>query len=236
MDTSLELHATKMQNYLKVGGAVVVAGAASLAIIAIGASVASASLVALVALVLVNYVVPVSARTITLWRVKTLTKLTEVFSEETIRKDETEEGERIKVQEQQYVTIRAELEGAQEDIQNELQHATPEEISVLQAQIDAIQATINTAEAALKQKKVDFEELLRVNKQYISFHRAERAMSKAKGAERSTDQLQQIETARNAIKTRMRAALAGKTIDSMNMALRKPQQNPGVVLNVPSRS
>ena len=83
---------TKIQTYTKTAGTIVVVGAASLAVIAVGTSIIMASVIAVAALIMVNLVVPVTARSVALWRVKTLTKLTETFSEETIREDEQKEG------------------------------------------------------------------------------------------------------------------------------------------------
>lgn len=211
----------KVQGVAKVAGTALVVGLASVAVIAIGASLITASIVAVISLFMVNFVVPVAARTVALWRVNVITKLTEAFSEETIREDEQKEADRIKVLETQYMTSRAELEGAQEEMEKQLSHATPEEKEMLKSQIDALQNIIDEAEVTLKQRKVDFAELQRVNKLYIAFHRAAGAMNKARGAERNPQELQNIETARTAIKTKMREAMAGKTIDSMNLAVKK---------------
>jgi len=103
MDTTsltVDPRVMKIQSYAKTAGAVVVV------------VVAGASLVAVAGLFMVNFVVPVTARAVALRRVQTLTKLTEKFSEETIREDEQKEAERIGVLETQYTTSRAELEGA----------------------------------------------------------------------------------------------------------------------------
>lgn len=211
----------KVQGYAKTAGTVLVVGAASAAVVVVGASLVTASVVAVVGLFMVNFVVPVAARSVALWRVNAITKMTEVFSEETIREDEQKEGERIKILEDQYTTSRAELEGAQEEIEKQVKNATAEEKEMLKSQINALQSVIDDAETTLKQRKVDFAELQRINKLYVALHRSSQAMQKAHGAERNPAQLQQLEIARNSIKTKMRAAMAGKTIEAMNLTLGK---------------
>jgi hypothetical protein len=212
----------KLQGYAKVAGTVAVVGAASAAVVVVGASLVTASVVAVVGLVMVNFVVPVTARSVALWRVKALTKMTEAFSEETIREDEQKEAERIAVLEDQYSSSCAELEGAQEEISKQLKTASLEEQEMLNGQINAIQAIIQDAEDTLRQRKIDFVELQRINKLYIALHRSAKAMEKAHGAERNPEELQRIEVARTSIKSKMRQAMAGKTIDSMNLAINKP--------------
>lgn len=211
----------KIQKATKVAGVVVVAGAASVAITMIGASIITASVVAVVSLFMVNFVVPVAARSVALWRMNTITRLTETFSEETIREDEQKEGERIGVLEEQYMTSRAELEGAQEELEKQISRATADEKDMLKEQVKSLQVVIDEAEDTLKQRKVDFSELQRVNKLYIALHRSANAMQKAQGAKRNSEELQRIEIARTSIKNKMREAMAGRTIDSMNLALKK---------------
>jgi hypothetical protein len=166
--------------------------------------------------------VPVVARSLALWKQKSLTALTEAFSEETIREDEGKEAERVRLLESQYITSRSELEGAQEELRKQLKGASPDEEGMLQAQIDAMEQVIIGAQETLKTRKEDFIELQRVNKLYIALHRSAAAMEKVQGAERNVEEIQRIETARNSIKTRMRAAMAGKTVEQMDMASRKP--------------
>lgn len=221
-DLSTDPRVQKIQGYAKVAGTALVVVAASVAVIAVGASVITASVIAVIALFMVNFVVPVTARSVALWRVRTITKLTEAFSEETIREDETKEGERIKMLEQQYMTSRAELEGAQEELEKQISRATAEEKEMLKQQVTSLQTVIDDAEDVLKQRKVDFSELQRVNKLYIALNRSAVAMQKAHGAVRNPQELQNIETARTAIKNRMREAMAGKTIESMNLVTSKP--------------
>lgn len=223
---------TKMQGIVKVAGTVVVVGAASVAVIAVGTSLIMASTIAVGALFMVNFVVPVVARSVALWRVNAMTRMTEAFSEETIREDEQKEGERIETLEEQYTTSRAELEGAQDEIEKQISRATADEKEMLKAQVAALQDVIDTAEETLKQRKVDFAELQRVNKLYIALHRSANAMQKAQGAKRNPAELQRIQIARNSIKTKMRQAMAGKTIESMNLAM----QNSPLALNESSTS
>lgn len=219
----LDPRAKKVQNIAKAAGVGLVAVAASGAIIVTGASVIVASVVGVAALFMINFVVPVASRSIALYRQKTLTALTEAFSEETIREDEEKEGERIRTLEQQYVTSRSELEGAQEELEKQIKDSTTEEKDMLKDQIASLQDVIDTAESTLKTRKEDFKELQRVNKLYIALHRSASAMEKAQGAERNTDEIQRIEIARNSIKTKMRAAMAGQKIEQMNTAMKKPQ-------------
>ena len=220
-NTTLDAKAEKIQAYVKNGGNALVVVAASTAVVAVGASLAIAGAIAVVGLFMVNFVVPVAARSIAVYRQKALTAMAEHFSEETIRDDEKKEGDRIKVLEQQYTVSRSELEGAQEELEKQVARATPDEKELLKSQIASMQLVIDDAEETLKTRKSDFQELQRVNKLYIALGRAGTAMEKAQGSERSTEELQRISTARNAIKAKMRAALAGKTIESMNLAMNK---------------
>lgn len=154
---TLDPRAQKVQNVAKAVGTGAVVVAASGAIIVTGASVIVASIVGVAALFMVNFVVPVAARSIALYRQKTLTALTEAFSEETIREDESKESDRIRTLENQYVTSRSELEGAQEELEKQIKDSTPEEKEMLKSQIDSLQEVIDTAEVTLKQRKEDFK-------------------------------------------------------------------------------
>lgn len=205
---------------LKVAGTAVVAVAASGVVLTGALTAAAAGAVVILALGIVNFGVPVAARYFALKKQQTLTALAEKFSEETIREDETQEGERISVLEASYKTSRAELEGAQEELRNQIATATEEEREMLQNQVDALQSVINNAEQTLLQRKQDYEELKRINKLYIAFHRSAMAMEKSEDAVRSNAEFQRLETARASIKTNMRAAMAGKTIEAMNSQLR----------------
>lgn len=222
---SEDLGTEKMQKNLKIAGTAGVVVISSVAVAVVGASVAVAGVIAVIGLAMVNYVIPVSARAIAVYRQKSLTAIAEHFSEETIRDDETSEGERIKILEKQYTVSRSELEGAQEELEKQMKSSTEAEKQMLQDQINSMQMVIDSAEDTLRIRKTDFAELQRVNKLYITLHRAASAMQKAQGAERNPEELQRIETARNAIKTKMREALAGKTIDAMNAA-NKIKSNP----------
>lgn len=216
----LDPKAQKIQTIAKVGGTAVVAVAAAGVVTVAGASLAVAGTVALVGLAMVNFVVPVGARAIAIYKQKTLTAIAETFSEETIREDERREGDRIELLEEQYVTSRAELEGAQDELRKQLKDATPEEAAMLNAQIESLQSIIESAEDTLKARKEDYQELVRVNKMYIALNRSAAAMQKAQGADRNSEEMQRITTARAAIKNKMRAAMAGKTIEQMNSTLK----------------
>ena len=219
--TNLELQFQKMQQYIKYGGLAIVAVMASITIAVAGASVLVAGITAIVALAMVN-LLPVLARQFALWRQKAMTHLAETFSEETIREDERNEGERIRELEVQYKASRSELEGAMDELHGQMATCTNEERNMLQSQIDSINLAIRNAEESLMQRKQDYVELQRVNKLYIAFHRSASAMEKAQGAERDPAELQSLETARASIKTRMRSAMAGKTIESMNKQINAP--------------
>jgi hypothetical protein len=221
--TELDPRVQNVQKWAKVAGTLVVGVLASWIVIFVGASVITASVVAVAALAMVNFVVPVAARAIALWRQKALTHLAEKYSEETIREDELQENERIRFLENQYKSSRSELEGAQEELRAQVKQASDDEVAMLQTQINTLQEIIDSAEVTLKQRKTDFAELQRVNKLYIAFHRSATAMERAQGAQRDPAELQRLVTARTAIKTRMRAAMAGKTIEAMNTpALQTP--------------
>lgn len=228
-DIQLDPRAMKVQTVAKYTGVALVAVAASGAIIVAGASVVTASVVGIAALFMVNFAVPIAARSIAVWKQKGLTTIAEVFSEETIREDERLEGERIRVQESEYKTARAEIEGAQEALRAELEDARPEEKEILSGQITALQEVIDGAYIRLMSKKEDFVELKRLNKMYIALHRAGTAMTNSQGAERDSQQIQNLETSRNAIKARMRSAMAGQTIANMNAQL-KPKSNDALTL------
>lgn len=220
-NTTLDPKVEKIQTYVKNGGNALVVVGASAAVMVVGASLAVSGAIAVVGLFMVNFVVPLAARSIAVYRQKALTAFAEHFSEETIKEDERKEGDRIKVLEQQYTVSRSELEGAQEELEKQLSRATPEEKELLKGQIQSMQLVIDEAEDTLKTRKTDYAELQRVNKLYIALHRSASAMEKAQGSERNPEELQRIATARNSIKAKMRAALAGKTIESMNLAMQK---------------
>lgn len=219
-ETVLDAKAEKIQTYVKNGGNALVVVGASAAVMVVGTSLAISGAIAVVGLFMVNFVVPLAARSIAIYRQKALTSLAEHFSEETIRDDEKKEGERIKMLEQQYTISRSELEGAQEELEKQLPRATAEEKELLKGQIASMQMVIDDAELTLKTRKTDYSELQRVNKLYIALHRSASAMEKAQGSERNPEELQRISTARDSIKAKMRAALAGKTIESMNLAMK----------------
>ncbi|CAB4125322.1 hypothetical protein UFOVP53_109 [uncultured Caudovirales phage] len=226
-----DLKTENLQRNLKYAGTGVVVVAASAAVAVVGASAAVAGVIAVVGLLMVNFVVPVSARAIAIYRQKTLTAIAETFSEETIRDDEEKEGERIRLLEQQYVTSRSEIEGAQDELKKQLKSATNEEKTVLTSQVTILQGVIDDAESVLKSRKVDFNELQRVNKLYIALYRSASAMQKAQGSNRNPEELQRIEIARNAIKTKMRSAMAGKTVEAMNLVSR-PKNDISEVITI----
>lgn len=206
--------AMSLQKKLKIAGAGAVAVAASGIIIVGGLGVIAACGVGLVALAAVNAVEP-AARYIALKKQQALTALAETFSEETIREDERQEAERVKMLEEQYRTSCAELQGAQEELREQLDGADEATTELVNNQIATLQGVIDDGANTLQQRMEDLEDLRKANKLYIAFQRSAAAMLKAQGAERTAAERQRVEEARNAIKTRMRAAVAGKKIEAM---------------------
>jgi uncharacterized membrane protein YgaE (UPF0421/DUF939 family) len=105
-------------------------------------------------------------------------------------------------------------------LRNQIATATEEEKEMLQNQVDALQSVINNAEKTFLQRKRDYSAEELINKLYVAFHRSAMAMEKSEDAVRSSAEFQRLETARTSIKTNMRAAMAGKTIEAMNKQLR----------------
>lgn len=208
-----------IENKWKVIGTAIVAVVGSAVVFLAGAGIVVAGVTALVALGMVNFAIPVGARYLALARQRALTKLDEVFSEETIRADELNEANRIGELEVLYKSSRAQLEGAQEELRNQIKDANEEERVLINSQIAAIQEVIEAAGIELERRKMDFLDLQRTNKLLVAFHRSSTAMEAAQGKTRDPRELQQIETARVSIKRRLRAALAGQTIAAMNQRL-----------------
>jgi hypothetical protein len=228
---SLELdpRAQKVQTIAKAGGVAVVAVAAAGVVTIAGASLAVAGVVGLVGLTVVNFLVPVAARSIAIAKQKSLTAIAETFSEETIREDERQEEERVNELQNQYVTARANIENAQDELRSQLSDATPEEKELLNSQISALQEVIDDAEKTIEQRVEDLSELKRQNKLYVALHRAGKAMSNAQGSKRNAEEMQRIETARAAIKTRMRAAMAGQKMAQISSGMKPANDALNVV-------
>ncbi len=226
----LDPRVVPIEKRLKMVGTAVVAVAASGVVIVGGLSAIAAVGIGLAALAAVNLGIPVGARYIALKKQQSLTALAEEFSEETIREDERQEGERIGVLEDQYKKNRAELEGAQEVLRAELAGSSEETAGLINAQVEQLQLVIESGEEALLQRKHDYEELKKQNRLLIAFHRSSLALENSQAAERNSEELQRIETARNAIKTRMRAALAGQTIQSMNLKIQRKLEMKDVAM------
>ncbi len=203
-----------IETKLKLAGVAVVTVLASGVVIVGGLGVIAAGTVALGALVMVNFV-PVAARWMALKKQGALTQLAESFSEETVREDERQEGDRVLEAENAFKTTKSELEGAIEEMRNQLVGATLEESEVINGQIQQMEVVISSQEAALRDRQEDLKELRRVNKLLIAIDRSARAMSKAQGAERDPAEHERLMTARNAIKTRMRSAIAGQQVEAM---------------------
>lgn len=215
----LDPRVVPLEKKLKMAGTAIVAAAASGVVIVGGLSIIAAVGVGLAALAAVNFGIPVGARYIALKKQQALTALAETFSEETIREDERQEGDRLTEQQRLYTTQSAEFGNVIEELTSNLDGATQEERDLLQGQIDQLNGVLRDAEAAIQQKVADLAELKRVNKIYVGLHRAAKAMRGSQDLARNAEQIQRVETARNAIKNRMREALAGQKLEAMNAPL-----------------
>jgi hypothetical protein len=149
-----------------------------------------------------------------------LTALAEVFSEETIREDERNEATRLEEQQAAYQNQEAEFGNIIDELRENMKGANDEETSILQGQIDELVRILEDAHEALQQKTNDLVELRRTNGVYISLHRAAKAMKRGQDQQRNAAEIERIKTARNAIKTRMREALAGQKVAAMNAPLK----------------
>lgn len=199
---------------LKLAGVAVVTVLASGVVIVGGLSFIAAGGVVLGALAIVNFV-PVAARRMALKKQSALTQLAETFSEETLRIDELEESARVVQKEESYMTLKSELEGSIEEFRAQRASATKDELIGIDGQIKDLQDVIVSQEQDLLASQEDLKELRRVNRLLVTFDRSARAMLKAKGAVRDPEEYQRLMTARNAIKTRMRAAIAGQQVEAM---------------------
>lgn len=205
---------------LKLAGVAAVAVLASAVVILGGLTFITAGIVALGALAMVN-LIPVAARWMALKKEQAMTHLHEEFSEETIREDERQEGDRLSEQQALYATQSAEFGNVIDELKSSMGDASDEERALLQGQIDQLNGVLVDAEVAINQKIADLAELKRVNKIYVGLHRAAKVMKRSQDLERNATEIQRVETARNAIKTRMREALAGQKLDAMNAPLRE---------------
>jgi hypothetical protein len=199
-----------------VGAAVVAVGAATIVVVT-GGAIIVAGVTVIGAIVMIN-VLPVVGRRLALWKQGKLTQLAEEFSEDTIRDDERKEAERVREAEEAFKTTKAELEGSIEELRLQKDGSSPDEINVIDNQMQTMEQVIAQQGDALQQRQLDLKELRRVNGLLITMDRSARAMQKAQGVERDPEEQQRIVTARNAIKTRMRTAIAGQQVDAMRRA------------------
>lgn len=214
MTKTLDPRVQGFEKKVKLAGVAVVAVLASVVVIVGGLTLITAGIVALGALAMVNFV-PVAARWMALKKQAALTHLAEEFSEETIREDECQEEARVGEVEQNYQTTKAELEGGIEELSTSLVTANEAERPIIQSQIDQMNQVIVDMYADLELRQTDLKELKRVNGILIPLDRAARSMARAKQAERNPEERQRMITARNAIKTRMRSALAGQQVSAL---------------------
>lgn len=229
MDLSQELdpRVKGFEKKVKVIGVGLVAAAAAVVVAITGGAIIVASLAVIGALVLVN-VVPVVARRMAIWKQSKLTEIAEEFSEETIREDERHEAGRVLDAEKAFTTMKSELEGAIEELRGQLKGASLDEQEVINNQIVEMEVVITKQEEDLRQRQVDLKELRRINGLLIAMDRAARAINKAQGAERNPEEQERLVTARNAIKTRMRAAIAGQQVEAMRRDVNGKTSPPSV--------
>lgn len=216
MENGLDPRVQKINTIAKTGGVAIVAVAASAVVIVAGSSLVVAGAVGLVGLFMVNYAVPVGARRIALMRQKALTDLAEEFSEETIRKDELEEDQRIKVLQDKYVKASARIENASQNLRKQLDRAKDDEKKIIEQRLQQLKETILLMENEIRNRKAIFEEMKRVNEMEIAMNQASDAIIEASGQTRTAQQDQDIRTARNAIKNRWNEAIATSTINKIN--------------------
>jgi hypothetical protein len=226
-EIQLDPRVVRVQTVAKVAGAGVITVAGAAIVVVAGGAAMAVGIAAIAGLTAIH-LVPVAARALALWRQKSLTALAETFSEETILEDERKEHDRLKVLKEQYKVTKAELEGSIDELTNQLEGASDVERETIETQIKTMREVIDNAYTALEARSKDLEELTRVNKLYITLHRSATALEKAQGAERDSQQIQNVELARNSIKTRMRAAMAGQQIEQMNRSSGRKLEIPTI--------
>jgi molecular chaperone GrpE (heat shock protein) len=182
----------------------------------------------------VNFVLPPVANFLALMKVKSMRLMAEELSIETLQKDEQEEGARLEQMRTSYKETESSLGASIEELQESLKSTRDEaERSMVQNQIDQLQTVIDSQFSELSQREVDFKELVRVNGLLIKVDKAARAMNKAQHQERDSTERQQLVTAREAIKGRMRHALAGQRVDQMRQQLGVQMDNRVNVVHSP---
>jgi HAMP domain-containing protein len=222
-DMKLDAKVQKFEKGAKNVGTVLVVVATAVAVGLYGATLAISGVFAILGLVFIN-LVPVVARQLAMLRQKSLTAIAEHFSEETIRDDEKQEADRILMLEDSFKTQKSELEHAMEELHLVQKDASEDEKEMIQTQIQAMKDIVDNAYTTLVDRKKDFEELKKQNKLYIALSRSASAMEKAQGANRNTQEIQNVLTARTAIKQKMRSAMAGKQIEAMNEQMKTKEK------------
>lgn len=221
---------------LKLVGTALVAVAASAVVIAGSLSVVAAGITAVLALAVVNFVVPVGARYIALKKQQALTYLAEEFSEETIREDEQNEEARLQEQQRLYQAQCAEFGNVIDALHASLKNAKDDEHHVVQDQIDMLNNVLKETEDSIKIKIEDLKELKRVNGIYISLCRASKVLKRGQDLQRNSEEIARLETARKAIKTRMREALVGQKVQAMNTTLNDRLSSDALIrLDIPNK-
>jgi len=203
-----------MESKLKVAGAALITFILS-GIVAVGAlSFAAAGIALLVALFVNNFLVPVGARTIALWRQKALTSLAEHYSEETILDDEVQEEKRFEEKREAFVKQETQLTAVIENLQNTYKLAQSEDEQIMISdQINDLKQIILDENESLVFAAQSLKELKRQNQIFISLGRAAKAKLSAEGQKRNAEQMQAVVNARNKIKTDFRSAISQAKLD-----------------------
>ncbi len=209
---------------LEVAGFAIVTLASAGIVILGGLAAGAAAGVAIVAIALVN-LVPVAARKMAMMKQRALTAITEEYSEETLREDERREAERVTANENEYATIKAELDQVVHELNDASTIAkSPQERDMITQQIEEVKRVLQEKFADVESRQADLVELRRVNDVLIPMDRAARAMLRANREERNPEERQRLIEARQAIKVRMGRAVAKEQVS----ASRRATQGSGV--------
>jgi hypothetical protein len=204
-----------LESKLKIAGATLITLVLS-GIIAAGAlSMAVAGIALVVALFVNNFLVPVAARTIALWRQKALTGLAEHYSEETIMEDERQEQVRFEEKRTAFVSHETELTNVIDNLERAYKLAQSEEEQIMiSQQIKDLTDIIRDEKEAVLYAAEALKELKRQNQIFISLGRAAKAKLSADGKKRNAEQMQAVVNARNKIKSNFRSAISQAKLDS----------------------
>lgn len=203
-----------LEGKLKVAGAALITMILG-GVVALGAlSFAAAGIALLVALFVNNFLLPVGARTIALWRQKALTGLAEHYSEETILDDEREEEKRFEKKREAFNKQESELTAVIDNLQNTFKLAQSEdEQNMINDQINDLKQMILDEHESVVFAAESLKELRRQNQIFISLGRAAKAKLSVDAQKRNAEQMQAVVTARNKIKSDFRSAISQAKLD-----------------------